>query len=172
MSKVPRVRPYRLKNGEKFVEVPYEIATHKVCSKCFETKELIDFFKTRKQVHCYCKNCHLNHSRKDRNTSEAYNSEEKKKARFISNKKYVLKRTYNITLEQFEEMKEQQNWCCYICGIQNVLLKSGLMIDHDHITKKVRKLLCTYCNSALGMVGENIYTLEKMINYIKEHDED
>jgi DNA-binding sugar fermentation-stimulating protein len=34
-------------------------------------------------------------------------------------------------------------------------LKKKLVIDHCHNTGKVRKLLCTNCNVAIGMFKEN-----------------
>lgn len=47
-------------------------------------------------------------------------------------------------------MKEEQADCCYICGT-----KTKLVIDHNHNTKKVRKMLCSSCNLGLGKFGEH-----------------
>ena len=44
-------------------------------------------------------------------------------------------------------------------------------VDHNHTTKKVRGLLCNNCNAALGFAKENVATLELLIKYIKEHNE-
>lgn len=51
--------------------------------------------------------------------------------------------------------------------------KSGkiraLAVDHCHKTKKVRKLLCHKCNSALGNFEDNVMFLEEAIKYLKEN---
>ena len=44
-----------------------------------------------------------------------------------------------------------------------------LCIDHDHGTNKPRGLLCHNCNTALGLVGDNISTLANLINYLDKH---
>jgi hypothetical protein len=56
-----------------------------------------------------------------------------------------LKYEYGITLDQYSEMSDAQNKCCLICNKQR-----KLAVDHDHITGKVRGLLCRQCNSRLG----------------------
>ena len=40
------------------------------------------------------------------------------------------------------------------------------VVDHCHSTNKVRGVLCNNCNTALGLVGDNIDTLHKMIAYL------
>ena len=52
---------------------------------------------------------------------------------------------------------------CQACGTTD----RKLCIDHDHRTNKVRGLLCHNCNTALGLVGDNLSTLENLITYLK-----
>lgn len=81
------------------------------------------------------------------------------------------KRTYGITLEEYLDLAENQNFVCAICGKPNFPMKnihSGcLVVDHDHETNKVRGLLCHNCNRALGLLQDNTETLESAINYLK-----
>ena len=42
-------------------------------------------------------------------------------------------------------------------------------IDHDHTTKKVRGLLCLWCNTVIGFAKDNIETLKNAITYLKKH---
>ena len=57
---------------------------------------------------------------------------------------------------------------CEICSTEE-FGKQGSCIDHDHITKKVRGVLCNQCNSILGMAQDNIITLQKSIEYLKKY---
>lgn len=76
-------------------------------------------------------------------------------------------RTHNISVTDYIKMIELSNNCCYICGENANKQKFRLNVDHCHKTDKIRGLLCSNCNTALGLVKEDINTLEKMINYIK-----
>ena len=80
-------------------------------------------------------------------------------------------RTYGITLKEYLDMAEQQNFVCAICGKPNFPMKSissgCLVVDHNHKTNKVRGLLCHNCNRALGLLQDNTETLESAINYLK-----
>jgi hypothetical protein len=55
---------------------------------------------------------------------------------------------------------------CFICSE-----KSKLVIDHCHNNNKVRKLLCSNCNTALGLFKENIKTIKNAIKYIEDHND-
>ncbi len=112
-------------------------------------------------------------------------NKEKKQQYYIENKDKILalrnkhklrtknshlQNRYGITLEEFNKMLIQQQNKCYICFVHiDETQKKQLCIDHCHNSGKIRKLLCTKCNTALGLVGENKEILYKMINYIDEH---
>ena len=80
---------------------------------------------------------------------------------------------YGITERQYAEMMESQHGLCAICGKPETATRNGvvrgLSVDHDHVTGKVRKLLCSRHNSVLGMVDEDVGILSKMIDYLREH---
>ena len=79
-------------------------------------------------------------------------------------KQYYVKK-YGVTIEEYKQMEKDQNYCCKICGGKNY---KRLGIDHDHITGQVRGLLCDSCNPALGGFKDNIESLQKAIDYLKE----
>src|ERR1035437_6171270 len=94
--------------------------------------------------------------------SHHYNTTEGRKARrikfYADNKeldKYrtrraYLKRMFNITLEQYENMVKSQGDCCAICGKHRTKNGKRLAVDHCHATGNVRALLCSLCNKSLG----------------------
>lgn len=57
---------------------------------------------------------------------------------------------YGVTVEQFQEMLEFQAGLCAMCCAPMVPGR-GTHIDHDHVTGKVRGLLCGTCNTSLGL---------------------
>jgi hypothetical protein len=80
-----------------------------------------------------------------------------------------FKKKYNITLEEYNVKLKNQNHKCYICGLDEIDNKQKLAVDHDHTTGKVRDLLCSKCNTGLGMFKENIDVLSKAISYLIKH---
>jgi Recombination endonuclease VII len=74
---------------------------------------------------------------------------------------------YNISAAQLLEMAERQEHCCAICRHTQ---KRQLNVDHNHRTGRVRALLCTRCNGALGLLKENPELFEKAAAYLRHHD--
>lgn len=87
----------------------------------------------------------------------------------VSDKKRNLRlRHAGLTLEEYDRMVSIQNNVCFICGRTTIKGRS-LAVDHNHVTGKIRKLLCDLCNRGLGYFKENITIMEKAIQYIKDH---
>jgi len=85
------------------------------------------------------------------------------------NRAWFYKRKYGITLEDYDAMLEKQGGCCAICKSETSKRNDYFMVDHDHETGAVRGLLCSPCNSAIGLLGDNISTLQNAINYLSTH---
>jgi hypothetical protein len=89
------------------------------------------------------------------------------------NKNRRLRRLYGITIEEYNQMLKEQNGVCAICSRaetskhQNGKVK-GLSVDHNHITGEIRQLLCSNCNLAIGLIGDNLSLAKKVINYLKK----
>ena len=62
-------------------------------------------------------------------------------------------RAYGITEEDYNRMLEEQGGGCWICGKDDGA--RALSIDHCHDTKRVRGLLCSNHNRALGLFGDD-----------------
>jgi len=74
---------------------------------------------------------------------------------------------YNITLEDYNIMLNNQKGLCRVCGIDRMNLRKNLSVDHCHKTGKVRGLLCERCNTALGLLKEDIKIMRNLINYME-----
>ncbi len=110
-------------------------------------------------------------SEKGKETIRRYQRSEKCKSR---HRECRLKRQYKITLEQYNNMFIFQGGVCAICGRpETVKLKNivkRLSVDHNHITGKVRGLLCRNCNQALGLLNENPVVIKNLLGYIIKND--
>ena len=78
-----------------------------------------------------------------------------------------LRRWYGLTLEDYNQMFEEQNGCCKICNRHQTDFKKRLHVDHCHNTNKVRGLLCHNCNLALGRFMDNPETIKAALEYVK-----
>lgn len=75
-------------------------------------------------------------------------------------------KSYGIDVRDYERLLVKQNYCCAVCGIHISKLTRRLDIDHNHITGKVRGLLCQSCNTVLGKVKEDTQVLQNLLNYL------
>lgn len=86
-----------------------------------------------------------------------------------------LKKKYGINLDQYNILLESQNGVCAICKKPEVDVcnkKGGvrnLAVDHDHVTGRVRGLLCRGCNQGLGNFKENIDALVESVSYLNRY---
>jgi hypothetical protein len=93
---------------------------------------------------------------------------QKNKEVYISRvKAYDSKRLYGITLENKADILAEQGGVCACCGSSNPFTKNGFSTDHDHLSGKVRGVLCKHCNTGLGLLGDNIAGLEQALLYLK-----
>jgi hypothetical protein len=118
-----------------------------------------------------CTTCKIN-----KKNSEFYNNPSRKDKLHnecilclnIRSKKSQLKNRYNLTIEQKDNLILQQNNCCAICGEKFVSSKHT-HVDHCHKTNKIRKILCTSCNTGLGCFNDDQERLKKAIDYLEYH---
>ena len=86
-------------------------------------------------------------------------------------KAYKRKCAYGITSEQYDELLLRQDGRCAVCGQPERRLMRGkvtaLSVDHNHVTGRVRGLLCSNCNMAVGFVGESIEISERLTKYLR-----
>lgn len=76
-----------------------------------------------------------------------------------------LVKKYSINADQYDAILKEQNNLCAICQKTEPCNRS-LAVDHCHTTKRVRGLLCTNCNMAIGKFQDNIDYLRKAVEYM------
>jgi hypothetical protein len=72
---------------------------------------------------------------------------------------------YGITLDDYERLYEQQKGRCAVCGDPS--LDRLLAVDHDHVTGRVRGLLCANCNLGIGNFKDDVSRLTQAICYLE-----
>lgn len=137
----------------------YQIVVHKsdgdykLCSICKELKLLTEFtfdkrISTGRQA--WCKDCFK--------INQAHNrTPEKVRAN-------NLKQMYNISIDEYQEMYENQKGKCAICKNPFEVLH----VDHCHNSNKIRGLLCHNCNIGIGNLQDSIQILQSAIEYLKK----
>jgi recombination endonuclease VII len=78
-------------------------------------------------------------------------------------KRAQVKANFGISLEQYEEWFDKADYKCQLCGGD-----FRLSLDHDHITGKIRGVLCFDCNTSIGKLGDSIEGLKKALAYLEE----
>jgi hypothetical protein len=77
----------------------------------------------------------------------------------------VRLRKYRLTASQYDNMLEGQYNACAIC--KAAFGDGKPHIDHCHTTGKVRGLLCSHCNTGLGLFKDSRANLQRAIMYIE-----
>jgi hypothetical protein len=157
-----------LKEDSEYKISNKRLGTHiHTCKNCMKSKAKL-FRQTHKEkIRDYqLKYYHEHRELLSRNRSEySKNHPEKFRAR-------SMKRHFNISLEEYSELFNLQQGLCSICGRPESTRTStgnlkNLAVDHDHISGKVRGLLCHNCNLALGMFEDNPNFLISALEYLK-----
>ena len=114
------------------------------------------------------------YSPKDREAKNAY-MREYNRQRPSNAKASMLKRHYGVTLGVVRAKLKEQNGLCAICREPEVNRhhKTGevmfLAVDHCHDTTKPRGLLCTACNTSIGLMKHSTGRLRAAIAYLDSH---
>ena len=138
----------------------------KHCKTCNTTKPLSDFGLLRGKPRHICKEC------KKKESKQWYEQNKDRKKELSKQYKHIkkdkdLQSIYGITLEEYNQMLVKQGCRCKICQKSQGDLKRALCVDHDHITGKVRGLLCDTCNRSLGLLKDNVNILERAVKYLE-----
>ncbi len=92
-------------------------------------------------------------------------------------REWRLRRKFKITGEEYDALLAAQGGVCAICGQDGTKrhARTGnavlMHVDHDHATGKVRGILCSACNTSLGLFHDDPVLLRAAAAYIERHRE-
>jgi len=146
------------------------------CSKCREHKEPTDFYGDKRAGDGLMSECKKCHGKQVVLRAQTHEPTRQKKIKRMAEwrkkrdpqlviayrRRYMLKKNYGITPEQFDAMLLNQGGACAICR-ESV---DKPHVDHDHVTGRVRGILCNRCNVGLGMFNDNKTSLRSAIAYL------
>ena len=149
----------------------------KKCYECGETKPLESFIKN---VACRdgwagkCKTCAKQYSAKwaaqNPKAGKSWRAKNPDRKR-LHDRSSKLKALYGINVDQYDKMVYDQGGRCLVCKEIPLSKKGkvGLHVDHDHLSGRIRGLLCHGCNVALGHLKENEDIVRNLLSYIQKH---
>lgn len=137
------------------------------CTGCLEWKTWASFQRKKSGHMGYSARCRLcvntaRASSRRVNVDAVRRAERERKDRTGAN----YKARYRITREQYEEMARAQGNACAVCGND----EKRLVVDHEHVTGRVRKLLCDRCNRDMAVVDDP-GRMALLVAYRDEHRE-
>lgn len=86
------------------------------------------------------------------------------KAEVARTRNWYRLRKYGLTSEQFAVLAADSNGHCQLCGDP---FPRTPHIDHNHATGRVRGLLCSGCNTGLGLFKDNVQRLKLAIQWVE-----
>lgn len=131
----------------------------KTCTKCQSDKPLNQYTKYRKSkdgLSHWCKDCQVENQRKWVKRNPTKRQAQLRKSR------------YNLSDDSYQELILKQEGKCAIC--QTELDKTAKkVVDHNHVNGKVRGILCSSCNTALGLLQDSPELLARALAYLQNH---
>lgn len=127
-----------------------------VCSACAEEKEA-SFFRKRHRFgyefyERVCKECQLAQNKK-------WQKNNKDRSRQLD-RNGKTRRTYGAKGLEYRKLIDAGEATCFSCGETK-----NLHIDHCHATGETRGILCHWCNTALGLLKEDIEKMDSLAKY-------
>ncbi|WP_104727676.1 Hpy99I family type II restriction endonuclease [Helicobacter felis] len=154
------------------------IGVNEMLRVAFEDLETIDIWKTGKGFGVkICNICHVLKSTED---FEINQTDAKGNKTTRPSCRECRKNIDGIKLLPAEKAKMDAKapskgsiFVCPICEKRSIVgVTAQLVRDHDHKTGKGREWICDSCNTGLGRFKDNPKFLEKVIEYLKKHEND
>lgn len=146
----------------------------KTCRRCSVAKKSEDFRadkRCRDGLASWCRDCYRQYARSwgKENRERVRRSEEK----YLASKPFRVQwrdrlrtlRRHGVDQDWYRNQLAFQRGLCAIChGPATV---KGFSIDHCHTTGRVRGLLCSPCNTAIGLLQDDPPLLRAAADYLE-----
>ena len=145
----------------------------KLCPGCGQSKPLTEFYLARgkggvgTRPMARCKPC--SNARGKARHRERWAADPAYRARMAATtRRCTLRRLYGLTEAEFEARLAAQGGACAVCG---GVQPSGrrLVVDFDRRGRRVRDLLCTRCDTLVGVVESEADRLAACAAYVTRH---
>lgn len=168
---------------------PPVLPTEKTCTRCSRTQEVGNFHRsasTRDGVRSWCRDCVREDNRVRQRLSRGAPADLGLSTReclacqtsfepWRRDQVYCSKRScgswsaslmakYGITAAEYSAIVANQGGGCAICRAPR--RGRRLVVDHDHTTGRVRGVLCSRCNSAIGLLEDNFTRAKAAADYL------
>ena len=135
---------------------PSDLASdEKYCPSCQQVLPLTSFVRNRSAPSGfggYCRPC------------QAKKSAESLRRVHGSARHYHLRRRYGLGADEVLSRLEAQGSSCLIC--RRPIDAKTAHVDHDHVTGKVRGILCFRCNAGMGQFADDPEVLVRAARYL------
>lgn len=126
----------------------------KYCPLCREVMKLKHSNESRNR-----RRSEVNRQSRERNKNL---SPQQRQRRLEVQRKNRWKNKFGLTEKDFNQMLQDQNNSCAIC----TKLLDKPFVDHDHVTHKVRGLLCNNCNFGIGSLQDDPQIIARAQAYV------
>ena len=131
----------RLREGRRVRRLDVLPEGHKRCAACEQVKPFVDFHAAGRGQGQYpqCKPCRKEQSRGNH-----------------------LLRTYGLDSATLQQLVDAQGGVCAVCR-----QAAPVHVDHDHVSGRVRGVLCFNCNGGLGQFKDRAGVMRSAIDYLE-----
>jgi hypothetical protein len=120
--------------------------------KCYEQDPLYQYLTQLRRRLYYESHKRLINAKRQRQRARDPDARDKERAR-----------RHGITLEDYRALVKKQANACAICKRTD----RPLVVDHCHVTRQVRRLLCNMCNVGLGCFNDDPALLRAAADYLE-----
>ncbi len=138
-----------------------------LCHKCYQQKYVAQHYQANAEKY---KAARARHYLKNKAKCHAQSKDwylKNKKEFLVRMWENTLKRNFDLTPAEYFNLLRKQKSRCPICRRHQKRVKIRFCVDHCHETKKVRGLLCSPCNRAIGQLGDTVQGVQRALTYLQ-----
>lgn len=115
-------------------------------------------------AHGECRPCYMRRYAAGRLAIVAAQQRERYRLRPTFYRAKARRQLYGISAEDYRSLVIGQAGRCLVCGR---VPDHDLHVDHDHLTGKIRGLLCNQCNRGIGLLSDDPHRLRAAVRYLE-----